>query len=417
MRTLPLGASTLRALSAIPALLALLLVAGCGRSGPSAADRPPPPQVSVVAVTQRQVQEFDEFTARLEAVDTVAVRARVAGTLEQVHFREGQRVRKGDLLFTIDPRPFAAEVARAEAQLQLARTQAELAASEVVRAEKLLPLQAISAQELDQLRAAARNGEASIRSAQAALASARLNLEYARITAPISGRVSRAGVTPGNLVGVAEPVLTTIVSVDRVYAYFDASEATYLKYVRAARAGTRPSSREVANPVLMGLSNEDGFPHKGAMDFVDNRLDPATGSIRGRAVFDNRDGRFTPGLFARLKLIGSGSYEATLVPDRAISTDQTRKIVMVVGADNLVQPREVKTGALIDGMRVVDGVKAGETVIVDGLQRAFPGAPVAPVVLKVDPSGMPIFPPPQAASPPAGKDEGKDGKKSGSAKG
>lgn len=397
----------------LPALSCALMLAACGRGGPSAADRPPPPEVSVAPATQREVQEFDEFTARLEAVDTVAVRARVAGTLDRVHFREGQRVKKGELLFTIDPRPFAAEVARAEAQLNSARTQAELAKSEVLRAEKLLPLQAISAQELDQLRAAARNGDASISSAQAALTSARLNLEYARITAPISGRVSRAMVTPGNLVGVAEPVLTTLVSIDRVYAYFDASEATYLKYVRATREGSRPSSRDNPNPVMMGLSNEEGFPHKGAMDFVDNRLDPATGSIRGRAVFDNGDGRFTPGLFARLKLIGSGSYRATLVPDRAIGTDQTRKVVMVVGADNMVQPREVKTGALIDGMRVVDGVKAGENVIVDGLQRAFPGAPVTPVVLKVDASGMPIFPPPTAngAPPGNGKEEKKDGKK------
>jgi RND family efflux transporter MFP subunit len=379
------------------AVLGLMIVlAGCGQGiaqGPGGPGGPPP--VSVAPVTQRTVQEFDEFTARLEAVDTVDVRPRVGGTLERVHFREGQRVKKGDVLFTIDPRPFSAEVARLQAQLAAAQTQAELSKSEVARAEKLLPLQAISQQELDQLRATARNGDTNIKAAQAALQSAQLNLGYTRIAAPISGRISRANVTAGNLVAAGEPVLTTIVSMDRVYAYFDASEATYLKYARSARDGARASSRDTANPVLMGLSNEEGFPHQGKMDFVDNRLNPATGSIRGRAVFENKDDLFTPGLFARLKLIGSSSYQATLVPDRAISTDQTRKVVMVVGANNIVEPREVKPSANIDGMRVVTGVKAGENIIVDGLQRAFPGAPVTPQVLKVDDKGMPIFPPPQ----------------------
>ncbi|MGL4577023.1 MAG: efflux RND transporter periplasmic adaptor subunit [Burkholderiaceae bacterium] len=378
------------------------LVAACGQGGAQGQGGPGgPPPVSVAPVAQRVVQEFDEFTARLEATETVDVRSRVSGTLERVHFREGQRVKKGDVLFTVDARPFSAEAARLQAQLAAAQTQADLSKSEVTRAEKLLPLQAISQQELDQLKATARNGEASVKAAQAALQSAQLNLGYTRITAPISGRISRANVTAGNLVGVSEPVLTTIVSTDRVYAYFDASEAVYLRYARATREGTRASSRETANPVMMGLSNEEGFPHQGKMDFVDNRLNPATGSMRGRAVFDNKDDLYTPGLFARLKLVGSGSYQATLVPDRAISTDQTRKVVMVVGANNIVEPREVKTGVVIDGMRVVTGVKAGENIIVDGLQRAFPGAPVTPQVLKVDDKGMPIIapPPPQGGAP------------------
>jgi RND family efflux transporter MFP subunit len=385
------------ALAAFVAALAACSQGGA-QGGPGGPGGPPP--VSVAPVTQRVIQEFDEFTARLEATDTVDVRSRVSGTLQQVHFKEGQLVKKGALLFTIDTRPFAAEAARTQAQLAAAQTQAELSKSEVVRAEKLVPLQAISVQELDQLKAAARSAEANVKAAQAAVQTAQLNLGFARITAPVAGRVSRANVTVGNLVGVSDPVLTTIVSIDKVYAYFDASEATYLRYMRGARESTRPSSRDVPNPVLMGLSNEEGFPHKGAMDFVDNRLNPATGSIRGRAVFDNKDGLFTPGLFARLKLIGSGSYQATLVPDRAISTDQTRKIVMVVGANNMVEPREVKTTVSIDGMRVVMGVKAGENIIVDGLQRAFPGAPVTPQVLKVDDKGMPIFPPPQQGGPP-----------------
>jgi RND family efflux transporter MFP subunit len=199
---------------------------------------------------------------------------------------------------------------------------------------------------------------------------------------------------------VGDAVLTTIVSSDKVHAYFDASEATYLKYMRAAREGSRPSSRDSGNLVQMGLANETGYPHQGKMDFVDNRLNPATASIRGRAVFDNKQGLFTPGLSARIKLIGSGSYQGVVVPDRAITTDQTRKIVLIVGANNIVQPRPVTPGALVDGMRVVDGVKAGELVIVDGLLRAFPGAPVTPQVLKVDEKGMPI---PAAPAPAASK--------------
>lgn len=376
------------------------LLSGCDREAVSQQAPPPPPEVSVAPAFQREVQEFEEFTARLEAPDTVELRARVAGSLDKVHFTEGQRVAKGDLLFTIDPRPFAAEVARAEAQVAAARNQAELSASELARAEKLTAIQGVSLQELDQLRATVRNARSGIQSAEAALVQARLNLEFTRIRAPVAGRISRAMVTPGNLVNVGTPVLTTLVSQDRVHAYFDASEATYLKYLRLVRAGSLASPRTQPAAAWMGLADETGFPHQGQVDFVDNRLNPATASIRGRAVFDNRDGRFTPGLFARVKVVGSGKYRATLVADRAIGTDQTRKVVMLVGKDNVVQPREVQPGALIDGMRVVQGVQPGELVIVDGLQRAQPGAPVTPQVLKVDDKGMPI-PAAAPASAPA----------------
>lgn len=264
-----------------------------------------------------------------------------------------------------------------------------------------MAVRGVSQQELDQLKAAVANAQSSIRAGEAALTQARLNLEFTNITAPVAGRTSRANVTEGNLVNVGDPVLTTVVSTDRVYAYFDASEALYLKYMRAAREGTRPSSRDTPNVIYLGLANEDGFPHEGKMDFVDNRLNPATASLRGRAVFDNKDGLFTPGLFARLKLVGSGNYTATVVADRAVTTDQTRKVVLVVGKNNIVEQREVKSGALIDGMRVVEGVKEGELVIVDGLLRAFPGAPVTPQVLKVDDKGMPIPAPPPAPPAPA----------------
>jgi RND family efflux transporter MFP subunit len=376
-------------------LLAVLLAA-CGQhqegaGGPGGHGGPPP--VSVAPATQREIQEFDEFTARLEAPDTVDVRARVAGTVEAVRFREGQLVRKGDPLFTIDARGFKAEVARAEAQIAALKTQAELARTDLARSEKLVSVNAVSQQEIDQLRAAVRSAEANQKAAEAALVQARLNVEYANVTAPVSGRTSRANVTPGNLVGVGDPVLTTLVSSDKVFAYFDASEATYLKYMRAAREGKLPA-RDVA--VQMGLSNEQGYPHTGKLDFVDNRLNPATASIRARAVFDNKAGQFTPGLYARIKLGGGASYTGVVVPDRAITTDQTRKIILIVGANNIVQPRPVTPGALVDGMRVVDGVKPGEMVVVDGLLRAFPGAPVTPQVLKVDDKGMPLPAPPQA---------------------
>ena len=383
----------------LPLLGLAALLGGCDREAVSQPAAPQPPTVSVAPAIQREVQEFEEFTARLEAPDTVEVRARVAGALEQVHFTEGQRVAKGAMLFTIDPRPFAAEVARAEAQLAAARNQAELSTSELGRAERLTSIQGVSQQELDQLRAGVRNSRSNIQAAEAALVQARLNLEFTRIRAPVAGRISRAMVTPGNLISVGTPVLTTLVSQDRVHAYFDASEATYLKYLRLIRAGTLSSPRTSPVQAWLGLADEEGFPHQGRIDFVDNRVNPATGSIRGRAVFDNSDGRFTPGLFARVKVVGSGKYQATLVAERAIGTDQTRKVVMLVGKDNVVQPREVRPGALIDGMRVVEGVKPGELVIVDGLQRAQPGAPVTPQVLQVDAKGMPI--PAAAASAPA----------------
>lgn len=298
----------------LTSLLAVLLAA-CGQQqgGPGGHAGGPPP-VSVAPATQREVQEFDEFTARLEAPDTVDVRARVAGTVEAVRFKEGQLVRKGEPLFSIDARAFKADVARAEAQVAALKTQVELARADLARAEKLVSVNAVSAQEIDQLRAALRSAEANLKAAEATLVQSRLNVEYANITAPVSGRTSRANVTPGNLVGVGDPVLTTLVSSDKVYAYFDASEATYLRYMRAAREGKTVARDAVA--VQMGLSNEDGYPHTGRLDFVDNHLNPATASIRVRAVFDNKGGQFTPGLYARIKLGGSASYNGVVVPDR-----------------------------------------------------------------------------------------------------
>jgi RND family efflux transporter MFP subunit len=388
MPALPLREATALRAAAVVAIVSTLVVnAACSPSNAQGGPGGPPP-VSVAPAVQRALQSSEDFSARIEAQETVELRSRVAGTLERVHFKEGQRVAKGALLFTIDARPFAAEVDRAQAQLAAARTQLELARSERARAEKLLPMQAISQQEVDQLRAAERNGESTQAAAQAALATAQLSLGYTRITAPVAGRLSRANVTAGNLVGVGEPVLSTLVASDRVQVWFDASEASYLKIAQAMRAGGP------APTIAVGLADESGHPHTGTVDFIDNRLNPATGSIRVRATLDNKDGRFVPGLSARVRLASGAAAPATLVPERAIGTDQTRKVVMVVGANNIVTPREVKLGALADGMRVVTGVKAGELIIVDGLQRAFPGAPVTPTLLKVDDRGLPIVPPP-----------------------
>jgi RND family efflux transporter MFP subunit len=362
------------------------LLVACSNPADAQGGPPQAAPVSVAPAVQRSISDSEEFSGRLEASEFVEVRPRVAGTLERVHFSDGALVKKGQLLFSIDARPFAAEVARAQSQLAAAQSRAELAQSELARAQKLLDAKAVSRQEFDQLGSGSRTAQAEIRAAEAALRVARLNVEYAAVRAPINGRASRANVTAGNLVN-EQVVLTSIAGVAKVYAYFDGSEQTYLR-VKAAN--------ERAPAVRMGLANEAGHPHEGRVDFVDNRLNPQTGAIRMRASFDNADGRFTPGLAVKLTMGTSAPYSAVMVPERAIGTDQTKKFVFVVGADGQPQFREVKLGALMEGMRVVGNgaVKPGENVIVDGLQRVIPGLPVAPQVLKVDAKGMPIFPPP-----------------------
>ena len=397
LRSAALGATALAAVALLGACQSKADVPAPGAFGP--------PPVSVAPSVQRQVQEFDEFTGRLEAPQSVDVRPRVSGYIKTVHFRDGQEVKQGDLLFSIDPDPYLAELAKAKAQLVAAQTQVELARSQEERAHKLIDVKAISQEEYDQLTSGSRSAAANVQAAQAAVASAELNVGYAQIRASISGRASRANITAGNLVNIGDPVLTSIVSQDRVYAYFDAGEDAYLKYVRLAREGARPSSRTHSNPVMMGLADEEGYPHRGVMDFVDNRLNPQTGAMRARAVFDNSERRYTPGLFARIKLIGSGTYTAVLTPEKAIGTDQSKKFLLVIGQGNMAQFREVKLGALIDGMRVIrDGLKPGELVVVDGLQRVRPGTPVMPEKLEVDDKGMPI--PKPAPAGPGGKAQG-----------
>lgn len=382
-----LGGTVLASIAA-----ALFLISGCG--GPADAQGGPPqaPPVSVAPAVQRPVADSEEFSGRLEAAEYVELRPRVSGTVDKVHFADGALVRKGDLLFSIDARPFEAEAARAQSQLTAVKARLELAQSELARAQKLLDSQAVSKQEVDQLASGQRTSQADIQGAEAALRIARLNVEYAQVRAPIAGRVSRASVTAGNVVN-EQSVLTTIAGVSKVYAYFDGSERTYLR-LKEAKAGGR------APKVRMALLDEQGFPHEGEVDFIDNRLNPQTGAVRMRATFDNATGRFTPGLSARLRMESATPYDAVLVPERAIGTDQTKKFVYVVEADGRPQFREVHLGSLADGMRVVQGsLKAGEHVVVDGLQRIQPGMTVAPQVLQVDAKGLPILPP--AAGSPA----------------
>jgi len=371
----------------IAATLVSSALSGCTSKATTNAT-PPPAQVTVAAALERNVTEWDEFTGRLEAVESVEIRPRVTGYIENVAFAEGSIVRKGDLLFVIDPRPYRAALDKAEAELTRATARAELARTDVTRSEKLLAIRAVSQEEYDQRVNAARESRANVEAARAAVETARLDLGFTRVTAPIAGRVSKAAVTAGNLVtggsGTA-PLLTTIVSIDPIYVAFEGDEQVYLKYAELARRGERSSSRDKANPVQMGLANEDGYPHTGSMVFVDNQVDPRTGTIRARASFDNKDGFFTPGLFARVKLLGHNSYKAVLVDDRAIGTDQSQKFVYVVDANNTVAYRTVKIGRLNDGLRVVqEGLAPGETVVVNGLQRIRPGAVVAPEKVAMD---------------------------------
>ncbi|MEE3634406.1 efflux RND transporter periplasmic adaptor subunit [Pseudomonas sp. AL 58] len=356
------------------AALALLVMSACGRT-PEAVQAPSAPTVSVAKVLEQPVNEWDEFTGRLEAPETVEVRPRVSGQIDQVAFTEGAQVKKGDLLFQIDPRPFQAEVRRLEAQLQQARATATRSANEAERGERLRSSNAISAELAESRTSAAAEARAGVAAIQAQLDLARLNLSFTRVTAPISGRVSRAQYTAGNIVSADVTPLTSVVSTDKVYAYFDADERVYLKYSQLARDGQRGQS----TPVYLGLSNEQGNPHLGQMNFVDNQVNPKTGTIRGRAVFDNRDGQFTPGLYARLKLVGSATYSAVLINDEAVGTDLGKKFVLVMDKDNKADYRAVELGPKLEGLRIVrSGLNKDERIVVKGLQRVRPGSPVTP---------------------------------------
>jgi RND family efflux transporter MFP subunit len=365
----------------VAAVFASVATTGCAKRGDAA--RPiAPPEVSVAPVIEKRVKDWDEFTGRLQAVETVEIRPRVSGYIDKVAFTEGSVVKAGDLLFVIDPRPYKAEYDRAAAEVKRYTTALDLARIESARVLKLKESGAVSQEELDERTSAVAQAEANLAGARAALEAAALNVSFTRVTSPIAGRVSRAEVTRGNLVTGGNnggTLLSSVVSMDPIYLYFDADEQSYLRYTQMARAGQRPSSRAAANPVQVGLANEEGFPHSGTMDFVDNQLNPQTGTIRGRALLPNKDGAFTPGLFARVQLLGSGDYDAVLIDDRAVNTDQSQKYVLLLGANNTIEYRRVKLGRVIDGLRVVrDGLKPGDVIVVNGAQRVHPGITVTP---------------------------------------
>lgn len=366
--------------------LALTMLAGC--TGQAAEQGAPPPEVGVAEVPVRTVQQWDEFSGRIEAVESVELRPRVSGYIEEVNYEEGQEVSKGDVLFTIDARSYRAALARAEAALARARAQATVSRSEADRARRLSEEQAISVETWEQRRAVAQQAQADLDAAQAAVDAARLDLEWTRVRAPIDGRAGRALVTAGNLVGAGDgaSVLTTVVSLDKVHVHFDADERSFLRYVELARSGKRASEREGVLPVQVALADEDGFPHSGTVDFLDNQVDRGTGTIRARAVLDNADRRFTPGLYARVRLPGSGHFDAALVDDKAVLTDQDRKYVYVVDGEGTAQRRDIVVGRMVDGLRIVEqGLEAGDRVIVRGVQKVFfPGMPVQAQAVAMD---------------------------------
>ncbi|MBW5799298.1 efflux RND transporter periplasmic adaptor subunit [Halomonas elongata] len=358
--------------------MGLSVLAGCDSQADSAPEEPPPPQVSVAEVVVKDVNFWDEFTGRIDAVDEVELRPRVSGYLDEIHYSEGQTVEKGEVLFTIDPRPYQADLARAEAELERARARAELTRSEAARAETLAQSRSISREVLDQRRATAAQAEADILAAQAEVERARLNVEFTEVRAPISGRTGRALVTVGNLVSDATP-LTSIVSLDKVHVHFYSDEQTFLNYGELARSGERSSSREERTPVRVGLANDTGYPYAGEVDFVDNSLDATTGTMMVRAVLDNDEGRFTPGMFARVQLLGSSAEDAVLIDDKAVLTDQDRKYVYVVDDQGVALRKDIRPGRMADGLRVIEtGLEPGERVVVKGAHRIFyPGMQVA----------------------------------------
>jgi multidrug efflux system membrane fusion protein len=374
IRPTPLMLSTL-ALTVVSALL--MSLAGCspGTEARAAAPAgaPPAPPVSVATVVSKNVLELQEFSGRVEAIESAQIRARVPGTIDAVRFKPGALVNKGDVLFVIDPRSYRAEADRLEASAASSRAKAELAGTELERSKRLMADNAISQRDFDERAANARQLAASAQADTAALASAKLNLDYAVVRAPISGRIGKAEVTEGNLVD-SSVVLTSIVSVNPVYVSFDGDEATFLGLGAAARQGSKGVK------IQMGLANETGYPHEGHLDFVDNRIDPTSGTVRMRAIVDNKDAALTPGLFARVQLgTESRTGSALLINDTAVGTDQNRKYVYVVGADNKAEYRVVQLGPLVDGLRVArTGLKPGERIVVNGLQRVRPGAPIAP---------------------------------------
>ncbi len=396
----------------VPALACLLaLLAGCaGERDAAVAPPPPPAKVDVAAVVARTVMEWDEFTGRTEAKETVEVRARVSGMLERVAFEEGAIVEAGAPLFALDPRPYAATLAVAEVELARAQARLALARSEEKRAARLLGARNIAEEEYERRQAEANAGEAEVQAARARVEQARLELSFTDIRAPIRGRISRAYVTPGNFIEGAKDagtLLAILLSIDPLYVYYDVDERSVLKYRRLAREGKRPSARYGRLPARVGLISDEGFPIAGEVDYAEPRLDPGSGTVSVRAVLPNEDDQLSPGFFARVQVPGSSPYDATLVSERALQFDQGRRYVWVLGADDAAEQRFVELGPRIDGLRVVrSGLAAGERVVVNGLQRVRPGARVEPQEVPMPddqgPSSVPPVMPGVTLAPPAG---------------
>jgi multidrug efflux system membrane fusion protein len=356
------------------------LLSACKKTPPAPQQGPLP--VNVITAVEKEVTEWDEFTGRIEAVESVDVRPRVSGYITEIHFKAGAMVSKGDLLFVIDPRPYQADLDRATANLEQAQAQVKLAEIDFKRTQALRQKNVISPEEFDQKAASLQQAEASGRSAKAARDSAALSLDFTRITSPLTGRVSNERVTVGNLVtaGGTDTVLTTVVSVDPFYVYIDADENSLLKYLKLREEGKRVSAVDGKIPAFIELANETGFPHEGYIDFVDNRLDPNTGTQRARGVFKTWNERLAPGFFVRMRIPGAGKYQAVLIDDKVISSQQGVRYVFVVKADNTIEHRNIETGAIFEGKRIVKkGLKDGEKVVSTRLQIVQPGMPVSPV--------------------------------------
>lgn len=390
MQTIQIRTPRHRLLAVVLAVLAVAGIAAAGfgvsssRAQSGAPAEAPATPVSVATVVQSEVAAWDEFSGRLEAVERVDIRSRVAGTIQSVHFREGALVNKGDLLLTIDPAPYAADVERADAQVAAAQARVAQAKGEQERSQRLWNEQAISKRELDERVNGQREADANLRAAQAALQTAQLSLGYTQVRAPVSGRVGKLEVTVGNLIaaGPGAPVLTTLVSVSPIYASFDADEQVVAKALKDVGVkGTRNLDRI---PVQMGTAANTDTPFEGRLQLVDNQVDPKSGTVRARAVFDNKDGQLIPGQFARIRMGQATQGTALLINERAVGTDQSKKFVLVVGADNKAMYREVTLGASVNGLRIVkDGLAANERIVVNGLQRVRPGALVAPQAVEM----------------------------------
>jgi RND family efflux transporter MFP subunit len=369
---------------AAAALFFAAACAGCDSHEEAAAPMMGPPTVVVMHPVRQEITDWDEFTGRFVSTERVDLRARVSGHLDSVHFMDGQVVRHGDMLFRIDPRPFAAAVAEAEARLAGARSQLTFADREFDRTKNLLTYRAASVANVEQREQALEAARALVAQSDAALARARLDLEFTEVRAPVTGRIGRHLVSPGNLVSGGEAstatLLATIVIMDPIDVSFDIDQAAALRYVRLAEGGGRPSSRDVANPVQLALADEAGFPHRGSVVFVDNEADAGTGTLRLRARFQNPRDTFAPGVFARVRLVASAPYQAVLVPDAAVATDQSRRILFVLGPGDALEARQIQLGPLHDGgMRVIrEGLRGDEEVVVSGLTRVRAGQTVAP---------------------------------------